>query len=250
VKIYGRRYLKSIALMVHRPLRPVLQALGVDAKSLYEFAYRRSRQIEEGTLENRWYQEMFTSRLNLTPEFYAGKRILDIGSGHRGSLEGADMAAERVCLDPLVPRYRALGIDKHKARYVDAPAERIPFPEGHFDVVSSIDALDHVVDVGQAIREMIRVLAPSGMILLIVEIHPRPIIAEPHALPWALTKRSGGLQVSKELHLAKPADGTGYFGAHLPFDHARAAAESSYLIAKLANPLGPRPPEGPGARPG
>jgi SAM-dependent methyltransferase len=236
VRIYGRRYLKAIALVVHRPLRPLLQALGVDPKRLYEFAYWKSRQLEEGTLDNRWYQGIFTTRLNLTPEFYAGKRILDIGSGPRGSLEWADMAAERVCLDPLVPRYRALGIDKHKARYVDAPAERIPFPDGHFDVVSSINSLDHVDDVDQAIREMTRVLAPGGMILLIVEIHPRPTIAEPHALPWDLTKRFGGLQVLEELHLAKPADGTGYFGAHLPFDHACPSTESGFLIAKLVKP--------------
>ena len=56
MKIYGRRYLKSIALVVYHPLRPVLRALGVDAKGLYEFAYWKSRQIEEGTLANSWYQ--------------------------------------------------------------------------------------------------------------------------------------------------------------------------------------------------
>ena len=180
MKIYGRPYLKRIALAMHEPLRPILRPLGVNAKGLYEFLYWKSRQLEEGTLKNSWYQEMFTSRVNLAPDFYAGKRILDIGCGPRGSLEWADIAAERVCLDPLVPRYRALGIDRHKARYVDAPAERIPFPDGHFDVVSSINSLDHVDDVDQAIREMTHVLAPGGMILLIVEIHPRPTIAEPH----------------------------------------------------------------------
>ena len=236
MKIYGRRYLKAIALVVHRPLQPVLQALGIDPKPLYEFAYWKSRQLEEGTLHNRWYQEIFTTRLNLSPEFYAGKRILDIGSGPRGSLEWADMAEERVCLDPLVPRYRAFGIEKHKAHYVDAPAERIPFPDGHFDAVSSINSLDHVDDVDQAIREMTRVLAPGGMILLIVEIHPRPTIAEPHVLPWDLAKRFGGLQVLEELHLAKPADGSGYFGAHLPFDHACPSTKSGFLIAKLVKP--------------
>jgi SAM-dependent methyltransferase len=237
VKIYGRRYLKSIALVVYQPLRPVLRALGIDAKRLYEFAYWKSRQIEEGTLANSWYQVLFTTRVNLTPEFYAAKRILDIGCGPRGSLEWADMAAERVGLDPLVSYYRALGIDRHKTQYVDAPAERIPFPDGHFDVISSINSLDHVDNVDQVISEMMRVLAPGGVIILIVEIHPRPTIAEPHALPWNLTQRFAGLQVVEELHLAKPADGSGHLGAHLPFDEDRAATESGYLIAKLANPV-------------
>jgi SAM-dependent methyltransferase len=204
VKIYGRRSLKSIALVIYRPLRPVLRAIGVDAKGLYELAYWKSRRIEEGTLENSWYRDIFTTRMNLTPEFYAGKRILDIGCGPRGRLEWADMATERVCLDPLVSRYRALGIERHKARYVDAPAERIPFPDGQFDVVSSINSLNHVDDVDRAIREMTRVLAPGGMTILIVEIHPRPTIAEPHVLPWDLTQRFVGLRIIWCLRALRP----------------------------------------------
>jgi hypothetical protein len=54
VKIYGRRSLKSIALVIYQPLRPVLQALGVDAKGLYELAYWKSRQIKEGSAAGRF----------------------------------------------------------------------------------------------------------------------------------------------------------------------------------------------------
>ena len=71
----------------------------------------------------------FTRRIfDLEPSFYEGKRILDIGCGPCGSLEWADMAAERVGLDPLVPQSMELGAKKHEMTYVAAPSEKIPFP--------------------------------------------------------------------------------------------------------------------------
>jgi SAM-dependent methyltransferase len=235
MKIKGRRLIKSAALAVHRPLRPLLGILGVDAKGLYEWAYWKSRQIEEGTLANSWYVELFTTRVGLDQAFYAGKKILDVGCGPRGSLEWADMAAERVGLDPLVERYRALGIDQHRTHYVNAPVERIPDPDNYFDVVSSINSLDHVDDVDAAMREMLRVLTPGGMILLVVEIHPRPTIAEPHALPWDLARRFGPLtHVLEERHLERPDHGVGHFDVRVPFDHDDQTERSGVLVAKLA----------------
>jgi Methyltransferase domain len=132
-----RRLIKNAALAAHRPLRPLLNAMGVDAKSLYEWAYWKSRQIEEGTLKNSWYEDIYTRCVGIDREFYTNKKILDVGCGPRGSLEWAEMAAERVGLDPLVERYRSLGIDRHGARYVNAPAEDIPYHDSYFDVVTS-----------------------------------------------------------------------------------------------------------------
>lgn len=235
--IYGRRLLKSLALLLYRPLRPILQAAGVDSKGLYEFAYWKSRQMEEGELANGWYEEVFTTRLWLDRASYQGKRVLDIGCGPRGSLEWADMAAERVGLDPLVPRYQHLGIDRHQTRYVAAAAEAIPYPSGYFDIVTSINSLDHVDDVDLVMKEMKRVLAPGGTLALIVEIHPRPTIAEPHALPWDLTRRFGPeLEVVAEHHLEKPAGGGSYLEADTPFDHKRDPRRSGFLIARMIKP--------------
>jgi SAM-dependent methyltransferase len=238
MRIKGRRLIKSVALTVHRPLRPLLQAMGVDTKGLYEWAYWKSRQIEEGTLGNSWYAEIFTRCVGIEKEFYNGKKILDIGCGPRGSLEWATMAAERVGLDPLVDRYRALGIDHHSTHYVKASAEEIPYPDDYFDVVSSINSLDHVDDVDAAIREMIRVLAPGGLIVLVVEIHPKPTIAEPHALPWNLTRRfEPAMCVIEERHLENPKDGPRYFDVQVPFDHNDGTERAGMLITKMTKPL-------------
>ena len=53
----------------------------------------------------------------------------------RGSREWADVAAERVGLDPLVPAYRELGIDRHQMGFCVACSECIPFADSCFDVI-------------------------------------------------------------------------------------------------------------------
>jgi ubiquinone/menaquinone biosynthesis C-methylase UbiE len=212
-------------LIAYTPLRPLLQAIGW---------MPRARQGRGGTLRNSWYEDTFTRRVGIERAFYRDKKILDVGCGPRGSLEWADHAAERVGLDPLVDRYRSLGIDRHDTHYVNAPVEAIPYPDGYFDVVSSINSLDHVEDVDAAIREMIRVVAVGGLILLVVEIHPRPTIAEPHALPWELVRRfEPAMRVVEQRHLERPADGTNYLDADIPFDHDRRTERSGILVAKM-----------------
>ena len=73
-------------------------------KERNEIAYWRSRLAAEGQLTNQRYVQSYTKTFDLEPSFYAGKRILDIGCGPRGSLEWADMAAERIGPGPASTR--------------------------------------------------------------------------------------------------------------------------------------------------
>lgn len=57
-------------------------------------------------------------------EELAGRRVLDVGCGPRGSLEWADRARVRVGLDPLVDAYRELGVADHAMGYVAADPRR------------------------------------------------------------------------------------------------------------------------------
>ncbi|HEY0281195.1 MAG TPA: class I SAM-dependent methyltransferase [Rhizomicrobium sp.] len=132
--------------------------------------------------ERSHYEFFFTTFFGLDAGDYAGAAILDIGCGPCGSLEWAAGARERVGLDPLADRYRGLAEDKQAMSYCAASSEAIPYPDGHFDVVSSFNSLDHVDDVEATIREIKRVTAPAGRILLIVEIGHAPTPTEPHWL--------------------------------------------------------------------
>jgi len=46
--------------------------------------------------------------------------------------------------------------------FVEAEAERLPFPDGHFDVVISNGVIDLIPDKDAVFAELHRVLAPGG----------------------------------------------------------------------------------------
>jgi ubiquinone/menaquinone biosynthesis C-methylase UbiE len=43
----------------------------------------------------------------------------------------------------------------------------LPFPAGHFDAVLCVEALEHAVRIAEAVRELARVLAPGGTLVVI-----------------------------------------------------------------------------------
>ena len=92
------------------------------------------------------------------------------------------MTLQRVGLDPLVPQYLKLGASKHSMEYSAAPSERIPFPDAHFDIVTCLNALDHVDDFDTTVKEIKRVVKPGGLFLLSTEIDHPPTFTEPITL--------------------------------------------------------------------
>ena len=188
--------------------------------------------LEEGVPFYKW---TFTEFFGLDAGFFAGKRLLDVGCGPRGSLEWADMAAERVGADPLADRYRELHTRAHATTYVAAPAESLPFADGHFDVVSCFNALDHVEKVPAAIAEITRVCAPGGHLLLLVDIAHDPTPLEPHRLQWSLLNAFSGWDVEERRDYERPSDN---MLANLrldpaPFDHADPRERPGVLAARL-----------------
>ena len=149
-------------------------------KEFNELHYWRARKKAERVLSNEHYKHFYTTHFGLSGSFYANKVILDIGCGPRGSLEWASMAARCIGLDPLAKEYLRLGADRHNMEYVDAPAEKIPLKNAECDAVFSFNSLDHVADIGQAIKEIKRVTRANGVFLVLVEINHFPTDCEPH----------------------------------------------------------------------
>jgi SAM-dependent methyltransferase len=124
----------------------------------------------------------------------AGARFLSSGCGMGGSLLAyADAGAAEVVgveTDPLsvrlaglrvagLPRARVLGV---------APDPPLPFDDAAFDVVESMDVVEHVPDPRTYLAELRRVLAPGGLILLVTPNRLWPVeqhlgIAGPPWLP-------------------------------------------------------------------
>lgn len=109
----------------------------------------------------------------LTPWLRAGQRLLDAGCGpggngawlaEHGHVVGIDLAAEALAF----VRARRPAIEP-----VRGSLDALPFPDGSFDVAVAITVVTCVPDDELAVRELARVLAPGGAVLLF----------EP-ALPW------------------------------------------------------------------
>lgn len=207
-------------------------------KGDHELAYWRSRKKAEGQLSNDHYVKFYTSHFGFEPSFYAGKRVLDIGCGPRGSLEWANMAAERVGLDPLADSYLRLGADKHAMRYVAAPAEAMPFESGHFDVVCSFNSLDHVDDLDRTIAEIIRVIRPGGHFLLLTDVNHDPTPAEPIVLTWdAVDAFAPALECLEVRHYEKRAAGLYQsIDEGIAYDHKDPTRRYGILSAKFRKP--------------
>lgn len=94
-------------------------------------------------------------------------RILDVGCGTGANLEllGQYGAAEGVDISPAALAFcRARGLDNVRL----GEAEKLPYPDETFDLVTALDVVEHLDDDVAGLREMRRVLRPGGRALLFV----------------------------------------------------------------------------------
>lgn len=173
-----------------------------------ELDYWKKRLHKEGSLGNSHYKAFYTSHFDMTDADWTDKVALDIGCGPRGSLEWADMTKERYGLDPLANEYLKLGADKHKMKYVASGAEKIPFDDGYFDIVTSFNNIDHVDDLDQTIAEIKRVLRPGGTFMLLTEVGHEPTPTEPIVLDFSIVdKFKPEFELVREKHFEKLENG-------------------------------------------
>ena len=205
-------------------------------KRMREYYYWKFIKSEEKELSLRHYTQFYTSHFNLEESYYQNKKILDIGCGPRGSLEWADMALERIGLDPLASKYLKLGADKHKMTYIEAPAEKIPFEENHFDVVTSFNSLDHVDDIDQTINEIKRVLGSGGIFLLITELNHEPTVTEPITFSWDIIEKFGPeFEILEENHYEKRDGIYRSIRENILYDHSNLTPRAGVLSVKFRN---------------
>jgi SAM-dependent methyltransferase len=94
-------------------------------------------------------------------------RILDVGCGtganllmlsQYGDAEGVDVSEDALAF------CRERGLD----RVTLGAAEKLPYEDGTFDLVTALDVVEHLDDDLAGLREMRRVLRPGGRVLLFV----------------------------------------------------------------------------------
>jgi len=204
------------------------------SKRIRELYYWKFVKGEEKELSSNHYSQFFTSHFNLNESYYNGKKILDIGCGPRGSLEWAEMASERIGLDPLADKYLKLGAANHKMTYINAPAENIPFEEKHFDIITSFNSLDHVDDIDQTVSEIKRVLKLGGIFLLITELNHEPTVAEPITFSWDIVKKfEPEFEIVEERHYEKRNGIYKSLRENILYDHSNLKQRPGVLSVKF-----------------
>ncbi|MEA3345896.1 MAG: class I SAM-dependent methyltransferase [Chloroflexota bacterium] len=110
-----------------------------------------------------------------------GKRILDVGCGVGMYARAMQAFSERVYgMD--VDAERAAQARRLLPNIVVAPAERLPFASGFFEVVLLHEVIEHVEDDRRAIQEVYRVLAPGGRMVIFAPNRLYPL--ETHGFFW------------------------------------------------------------------
>lgn len=119
-------------------------------------------------------REILLSRLGLA----APDVVLDVATGGGHTAVAASPLVRHVVASDLTPEMlreaRALAAERgcRNLSYVAADAERLPFRSGAFDRVLCRIAPHHFPDILVAVREIIRVVRPGGMVGIIDSVVP------------------------------------------------------------------------------
>jgi SAM-dependent methyltransferase len=133
------------------------------------------------------------TKFRIVHEFLSGSlgRVADIGCGPgvfiRYLCERATQVFAADIDEAALGRVRARHHDHKNLNCVVTMADRLPFTDGVLDTVLLLEVLEHLTDDAAGIREVRRVLAPEGRLVLSVPVPPGEVN---DADPWG-HKREG-----------------------------------------------------------
>jgi ubiquinone/menaquinone biosynthesis C-methylase UbiE len=142
--------------------------------------------VRYGTSSDRasWFAEIEQARYKLEPHILAfadfpsakGKKVLEIGVGagsdfsqwvqNGAEATGIDLTEAAIQLTKEHLQFRNLPLATGTLQVADA--EHLSFPNNSFDIVYSWGVLHHTPETAQALRECFRVLAPGGMLKIMM----------------------------------------------------------------------------------
>jgi SAM-dependent methyltransferase len=126
-------------------------------RSFYDFCWRSSKLRRA---------EWFVTWSSIRELVASSRRRLEIGPGVRPRLPLEDTVF--LDLSPVAARRLRLA----GAKAVLGSIDELPFADGEFDLICAMDVIEHVHDHEGAFREVTRTLAPGGLLVFAVPLHP------------------------------------------------------------------------------
>lgn len=124
-------------------------------------------------------RERYRSALSLLPTVLNTSKILDFGGGDGAfSTFAADKGATVVVFDRDLVALNYARVDKRLA--IVQGETYLPFPDRTFDIVAMLETLEHIKSGGEidALKEIYRVLKPTGLLILTVPSTNLPVPAK------------------------------------------------------------------------
>lgn len=152
-----------------------------------EMAYWRRKYRDEGMMfANEHYERrMLSIAQEIDDSFLENKVIADFGCGPRGSLKWAKSPLMKIGIDVLASRYmEEFGetLIQHDMTYVTSTEKYIPLPNESVDCICTINSLDHVNNLEEMSKEILRILKPSGILLASFNLNEPATECEPQTL--------------------------------------------------------------------
>ena len=143
------------------PLAAAAIPYPLGTREYFEY-YNRLREANESLEFSYWLHEY---------KAFAGKKVLDVGSGNgyvlsKYAQEGAEVYGvdlTQTAINLCRRRFELLGLP---GNFSVGNAERLPFGDETFDCVCSMGVLHHTPDTPRAVEEVFRVLKPGGRLIV------------------------------------------------------------------------------------
>lgn len=126
---------------------------------------------KETVLEIMQRSALIRQRLEKYRAISDSAKVLEVGSGAHGLIFGFDQGLA-VGVDPLAVDYKRLFPKwQGSVQTIAAIGEKLPFADSSFDVILSDNVIDHAENPIAILKDIVRVLKPSGLLYFTVNVH-------------------------------------------------------------------------------
>ncbi len=177
----------SFLLKINKLFKPVIHPFNLNNDGVKTYAMW---QFEKGADTIKNYMGCATKE-----EMFKGKTVLDIGCGAGGkSLYYITLGAKHVYGVDVVASYKeesealakSLNLSEHFT-FVHANAKKLPYPDNSFDTIIMNDAMEHVGEPEEVLKEVLRVLTKGGRVYINFPPYNHPFgahLSDAINIPW------------------------------------------------------------------